>query len=433
MAAKQETKKSTANTEWFVRDRLGMFIHWGTYALAARHEWVKNHERTPTGEYDKYFAHFDPDLFNPREWARQAKAAGMKYFVITAKHHEGFCLWNTKYTDYKAPNTPYGRDLLKPVIEAFRDEGLRVGLYYSLLDWHHPDFTVDRHHPMRDNPEERKKNAQRRMPRYAAYMRNQVRELLTKYGKIDVVWFDFSYPGEDGKGHADWESEKLYALIRQLQPEIMVDNRLDLAYAGDFVTPEQFQPAAPLVDKDGKPAVWEACQTLSGSWGYHRDECTWKSTDLLIRMLVDGVSKGGNLLLNVGPTARGELDYRARERLEGIGRWMRVNSRSIYGCGPAPAEFTPPADCRFTYNPQTRRLYLHAFAWPFKDIFCPGLPPERVAYAQFLHDASEVFFRPVPEASWNALGNHLPKNLCAFHVPIIKPPVDVPVIEIFLK
>jgi alpha-L-fucosidase len=426
-------KKSTANTKWFVHDRFGMFIHWGAYALAARHEWVKHKEKTSTADYQKYFDHFDPDLFDPRVWARLAKQAGMKYFVITAKHHEGFCLWDSKHTDYKATNTPCGRDLLGPTVEAFRAEGLKVGFYYSLLDWHHPDFTVDRFHPMRENAAERAKNAQRRMPRYAAYMRNQVRELLTKYGKIDVIWYDFSYPGEDGKGCADWESEALYALTRKLQPEIMVDNRLDLEGSGDFVTPEQFQPMQALVGKDGKPVVWEACQTFSGSWGYYRDEQTWKSVDQLVRMLVDGVSKNGNLLLNVGPTARGEFDDRARERLEGMGRWMHANSRSIYGCGPAPAEFTAPADCRLTYNPQTNRLYLHVFAWPFRDIYFPGLPKERVAYAQFLHDASEVFCKPVSDAAAGGAKGSGNARLCAFQVPVVKPPVDVPVIEIFLK
>jgi len=356
----------------------------------------------------------------------------MKYFVITAKHHEGFCLWDTKHTDYKATNTPWGRDLLAPVIEAFRAEGLKVGLYYSLIDWHHPDFTVDRFHPMRDDKGERAKNAGRDMKRYAAYMRSQVEELLTKFGKIDIIWYDFSYPGEDGKGRADWESEALYELTRKLQPDILIDNRLDLPDSGDFVTPEQFQPAGPMLDAQGNPQVWEACQTFSGSWGYHRDESSWKSVDLLIRMLVDGVSKGGNLLLNVGPTARGEFDYRARERLEGMGEWMRRNGRSIYGCGAAPKEFAAPADCRYTYNPKTNRLYLHVFAWPFKDIYCPGLKG-KVEYAQFLHDASEVQIGDVAEASWAGMADHAGQTPAAVHVPIIKPNVEVPVVELFLK
>jgi alpha-L-fucosidase len=426
MAAKQH-----GDTSWFVKDRFGMFIHWGTYSAAARHEWVKSHEQIPQSKYQQYFDHFDPDLYDPREWARMAKAAGMKYFVVTTKHHEGFCLWDTKYTDYKAPNAPCGKDLLTPMVEAFRAEGLKVGFYYSLIDWHHPDFTVsDKFHPLRNDAEERAKDPRRTMKRYAEYMRNQVTELLTQFGQIDILWFDFSYPGEEGKGHDDWESEKLYALVRKLQPHVVIDNRLDLPDVGDFVTPEQFQPAEGLKDKDGKPAVWEACQTFSGSWGYHRDELSWKSVDQLLWMLIDGVSKGGNLLLNVGPTARGEFDYRAKERLAGMGEWMRVNGRSIYGCGQAPKEFATPSDCRYTYSPQTNRLYLHVMAWPFKDIYCPGLR-DRVEYAQFLHDASEVQLSIPKEATWSGMGGH--ESPIAVNLPVVKPNVAVPVVELFLK
>jgi len=415
---------------WFTQDRFGMFIHWGTYTLAARHEWVKNKERIPDSEYRKYFELFDPDLYDPTEWARMARKAGMKYFVITTKHHEGFCLWDSAYTDYKAPNTPYGKDLLTPMVDAFRAEGLKVGFYYSLIDWHHPDFTVDKRHPMRDNADERAKNDQRDMRRYAEYMRNQVRELLTQFGAIDILWFDFSYPGEDGKGRDDWESEKLYDMVRELQPHVMIDNRLDLPGSGDFITPEQFQPASGLTDENGKPAVWEACQTFSGSWGYHRDEMSWKSVDQLLWMLIDGVSKGGNLLLNVGPTARGEFDYRARERLEGMGRWMHYHSRAIYGCRPAPDDIPTPPDCRYTYNPATNRLYLHILAWPFKSIYCPGLA-DRVEYAQFLHDASEVRLSVPREATWESMENH--PTPVSVNIPTVKPNVDVPVVEFFLK
>jgi alpha-L-fucosidase len=426
------TERSSGRTGWFTDARFGMFIHWGTYALAARHEWVKNHEQIDELKYRKYFDHFCPDLFDPKEWARIARDAGMKYFVITAKHHEGFCLWDTSCTDYKAGNTPFGKDLLRPVIEAFREEGLRIGIYYSLLDWHHPDFTVDTNHPMRNNNEERTKNKSREMKRYAEYMRNQVTELLTNYGPIDIIWFDFSYPGPDGKGCDDWESKKLFDLVRKLQPSIMINNRLDLlTVSGDFVTPEQFQPAAPMVDQNGNPVVWEACQTFSNSWGYHRDELTWKPVDTLLRMLIDGVSKNGNMLLNVGPTARGEFDYRARERLEGIGRWMKYHSRSIYGCGAAPKEFIAPADCRYTLNARTNRLYLHLFAWPFKHVFCPGLEG-KIEYAQFLHDASEVVAGRPPELSWPGTGaSREPPPV--LNVPLVKPNTEIPVIEIFLK
>jgi alpha-L-fucosidase len=316
------------------------------------------------------------------------------------------------------------------MVEAFRQEGLKVGFYYSLIDWHHPDFTVDRHHPMRNNDKERSRNSQRDMKRYTRYMRDQVRELLTGFGPIDIMWFDFSYPGEDGKGRDDWESRKLYDLVRELQPNVIIDNRLDLPDAGDFVTPEQFQPAAGLTDSKGNPVVWEACQTFSGSWGYHRDETTWKNVGQLLRMLIDGVSKGGNLLLNVGPTGRGEFDSRALDRLRGMGEWMRRNGRSIYGCGTAPGDLQAPTDCRYTYNPQTNRLYLHVFAWPFKTIYCPGLA-DRIEYAQFLHDASEVRIGEVEEAAWSGMSSTV--NPLAIHVPVVKPNVEVPVIELFLR
>ncbi len=425
-------KQMKGDSRWFVRDRFGMFIHWGLYAMAARHEWVKKREQICDADYEVYFKHFDPDLYDPREWARLARKAGMKYFVVTAKHHEGFCLWNSKYTGYKSTKTPYGKDLLAPMVKAFREEGLRVGFYYSLLDWHHPDFTVDSCHPMQHNQAERAKNSKRDVRKYAAYMRNQVRELLTGFGQIDLLWFDFSYPGEDGKGHLEWESEKLIKLVRKLQPDILVDNRLDLPGVGDFITPEQWQPPAGMTDEKGKPVVWEACQTFSGSWGYHRDEMTWKSVPQLLGMLIDGVSKDGNLLLNVGPTARGEFDYRARERLEGIGEWMRRHSRSIYGCGPAPDGLEPPPDCRYTYNPATRRLYLHVLAWPFGTIYCPGLEG-RFEYAQFLHDGSEVRFSAPGEAAWAGLGSDKFKKMMAFNLPVVKPHTEVPVIEIFMK
>ena len=420
------------DSRWFVHDRFGMFIHWGLYAMPARHEWIRSREEISIADYQKHFEHFDPDLFDPKEWARMAKLAGMQYFVITTKHHDGFCMWPTEHTDYCITNTPYQKDLLRMTVDAFRAEGIKVGFYYSLIDWHHPEFTIDRIHPMRNNAEERARNPFRDMRKYAEYMRKQVFELCTQYGKIDLFWFDFSYPGEDGKGHKDWESEELYAIVQELQPHALVDNRLDLPDVGDFVTPEQFQPAGGLRGADGKPVVWEACQTFSGSWGYYRDEHDWKSIDLLVRMLVDGVSKGGNLLLNVGPTARGLFDQRATDRLQGIGEWMRLHNKSIYGCGPMPEGLTQPTDCRYTYNPQTNRLYLHIFAWPFRDIYCPGLG-DKVAYAQFLHDGSEVRFGDVHEASWSGMAGYTDQTPLAFQVPILKPDVAVPVIEIFLK
>ncbi|MDA1044815.1 MAG: alpha-L-fucosidase, partial [Verrucomicrobia bacterium] len=323
MASKKTSNKTSnkiakADTKWFAEDRFGMFIHWGLYALPARHEWVKHVERITNENYQKYFDHFNPDLYKPEAWARAAREAGMKYFVITTKHHDGFCLWDSKHTDYKATKTPFGKDLIKPMLKAFRAEGLRVGFYHSLIDWHHPEFPVDRVHPQRDDAAFRKKEKHRDVRKYAKYLHAQTRELLTQFGKIDILWYDFSYPGEDGKGRDDWQSEKLLKMVRKLQPGIIVNNRLDLPGRPDVATPEQYVPDACICDDTGKPVLWEGCQTLSGSWGYHRDESTWKSGPMLVRMLVEHVSKGGNLLLNVGPTGRGELDYRALESLQQI-------------------------------------------------------------------------------------------------------------------
>lgn len=417
---------------WFVKDRFGMFIHWGLYAQAARHEWVKKNERIKDEDYQKYFETFDPDLYDPREWARLAKQAGMKYFVITTKHHEGFCLWDSAYTDYKATNTAANRDLLREMVDAFRAEGLKVGFYYSLIDWHHDQFPVDRIHPQSEDAGFREKTKDRNVKKYAKYMRNQVEELLTQFGRIDILWFDFSYPGEDGKGRNDWESEKLIKMIRKLQPDILVDNRLDLPGVGDFITPEQYQPKEGMKDADGNPAVWEACQTFSGSWGYHRDELTWKTVDQVLRMLVDGVSKGGNMLMNVGPTGRGEIDYRARACLEGIGKWMHYNGRSIYNCGAAPAGLVAPPDCRYTYNPETNRLYLHLFAWPFRAVHLEGMAG-KVKYAQFLHDASEVKFRDASADVHAGLNQKSGPGELTLNLPVVKPAIEIPTIELFLK
>ena len=423
---------TAGDTSWFVHDRFGLFIHWGIYSAAARHEWVKNYERIPDEEYQKYFDHFDPDLYDPNVWAQEARNAGMKYFVVTSKHHDGFCLWDSAYTDYKAPNTPARRDLLYPMVDAFRAQGLKVGFYHSLIDWHHPEFPVDGLHPMRDDLEYREANQDRDIARYREYLHNQTRELLTQFGKVDIMWFDFSYSQRDwgwsrGKGKEDWDSERLMAMTRELQPGIIVNDRLEIG--GDVRTPEQYQPRGWLT-VDGKPVVWEACQTFSGSWGYHRDNLDWKPVDMLVRMLVDTVSKGGNLLLNVGPNARGEFEPRAIERLRGIGEWMRLHSRSIYGC--TASDFVPPPDCRYTQN--GNRLYLHLFAWPFKHVHLDGLA-DRVEYAQLLNDASEIkMLRIDPhQQAQNTTVGGVGANTLTLELPVQKPPVAVPVIELFLK
>ncbi|MGN0742446.1 MAG: alpha-L-fucosidase [Candidatus Fimadaptatus sp.] len=433
------TRKTPGDTAWFTRDRFGMFIHWGLYSMPARHEWIKTREMIPEEKYDKYFKYFDPDLFDAREWARQAKAAGMKYAVLTTKHHEGFCMFDSQYTDYKCTNTPAGRDLVREYVDAFRAEGLHVGFYYSLIDWHHPDFPIDMLHPRREDPDAYEQSKDRDMHKYAEYMRNQVTELLTNYGKIDILWFDFSYSKNNGtgdkawmkgKGKDDWEAEELIATARRLQPDIIIDNRTELEQ--DLWTPEQFQPTSWVRHKEtGELVTWEACQTFSGSWGYYRDEQTWKSPEMLIRMLVNTVALGGNLLMNVGPTSRGEFDYRAQDALKVYADWMHGNSRAIYNCTMAEPEFVAPADCRYTQSVDGKRLYLHLFAYPFAHIALNGLAG-KVDYAQFLHDGSEVKFTEgkVDHFSAEAIAN--PDQLI-LELPPVKPNVIVPVIELFLK
>ena len=432
-----QVRKTPGDTAWFRHDRFGMFIHWGLYALPARHEWVKTREKITDEDYDRYFWHFDPDLFDAHEWARQAKAAGMKYAVLTTKHHEGFCMFDSKYTDYKCTNTPAGRDLVQEYVDAFRAEGLKVGFYYSLIDWHHPDFPIDPIHPRRDDDNVQELNKGRDMHRYAEYMRNQVTELLTNYGKIDIMWFDFSYPDNNppdkpwlkGKGKDDWEAEELIALTRRLQPDIIIDNRAGIEQ--DLWTPEQYQPQSWLRDKNGELVTWEACQTFSGSWGYYRDETSWKSPEMLIQMLIQTVSLGGNLLMNVGPTARGCFDYRAQNALQVYADWMKFNSRSIYGCTMAEPEFSAPNGCRLTQSEDGKRLYVHLFQYPYAFLELPGFGG-KVEYAQFLHDASEIRFTENKSDHFSE-GRTEGEGLLVLNLPVIKPPVVVPVIELFLR
>jgi alpha-L-fucosidase len=424
----EETEaQKTLRMKWWTDARFGMFIHWGLYALPARHEWVKNMERMTNGQYQKYFESFDPDLYNPKEWARMAKEAGMKYVVLTAKHHEGFCLWDSKFTDYKSTNTPLGKDIIREYVEAFRAEGLKVGFYYSLIDWHHPDYTIDRNHPQRQDYDTAyaRLNKGRDMIKYREYIKNQVRELLTNYGEISIIWFDFSFPGKNGKGRKDWDSENLLKLARSLQPGIIVDDRLDLKDVEggwDFTTPEQYK-VTKWPEVNGKRVPWETCQTFSGSWGYYRDETSWKSPAQLLELLIESVSKGGNLLLNVGPTARGAFDNRAQERLKAMGEWMKFNGRSVYNCTEAPDDFTAPPNTLLTYNPVTKRLYVHLLAYPMGSLTL-GNMADKVKYIQFLHDASEIKYSSESNENQNSI---------TLQLPVLKPQVEIPVLEVYLK
>ena len=438
------TKKTIGDTAWFTHDRFGMFIHFGLYALPARHEWLQTREEISEEDYRRYFEHFNPDLIDPKDWARQAKAAGMKYVVFTTKHHEGFCLYDSQYTDFKVTNTPYGKDLLREVVDAFRAEGLRIGFYYSLLDWHHPDFTVDILHPDRNRPEKIADNKNRDMRRYAKYMRDQVTELLTNYGEIDILWFDFSYTDERnfksfthhpdllGKGKEDWEAEELIKTARALRPNIIIDNRTQIEQ--DLFTPEQFQTTQWITHPEtGEKVVWEACQTFSGSWGYYRDETSWKSPEMLLSMLIRSVSLGGNLLMNVGPTARGYFDYRAEAALKVYADWMKYNSRSIYGCTMAEPEFKAPQGCLLTQSEDGKRLYIHLLEYPYRFMTMDHLAG-KIRYAQFLHDASEIHFSEQMPYQFNHNGKGIDQTeAVAFKIPQHRPNCLIPVIEVFLK
>lgn len=382
--------------EWFQKARFGMFIHWGLYAIPARGEWVRSVEEMPEEEYLPFFDEFNPIDYEPRKWARVAKEAGMKYAVMTAKHHDGFCLFDSKLTDFKSTNTKAKKDLIAEFLEAFRAEGLKVGLYYSLLDWHHPDYPHygDPKHPMRNC--EAEKNVERDFDRYLDYMHGQIRELCTGYGKLDLMWFDFSYGNLRGEA---WRATELMEMIRTYQPDVIIDNRLEVsgegfgsiateyptAYSGDFVSPEQIIPPNGLKSESGRDLVWEACITMNNNWGYHATDKNFKPISTIIRKLVECVSKNGNMLLNVGPDARGNIPEEACRILAELGRWMKLNSAAIYGC--RSSGLPKPENGRITRN--GNKLYYHVTENAIGSVPLYGIPKNKVKRIRLLYDGSE--------------------------------------------
>ena len=424
---------------WYTDARFGMFIHWGLYAIPARGEWVRSVERIPKEAYMTYFEEFDPVDYDPKQWAKAAKEAGMKYMVLTAKHHDGFCLFDSQYTDFKSTNTKCGRDLVREFLDAARGEGLKVGLYYSLLDWYHPDYPHygDLHHPMRDNPAYT--NEGRDFNRYLTYLHNQVRELCTNYGKLDILWFDFSYENENAVMRGEtWKATQLVEMVRQLQPEIIIDNRLEVSgegfgslwegnptpYHGDFVSPEQIIPPEGIQDKQGRDLVWEACVTMNNNWGYCQNDHFFKPAPMLIKKLVECVSKGGNLLLNVGPDARGNIPPQSLEILRQIGAWMKDNSPSIYGCGKAG--MAKPDTGRITRK--GNKLYYHLFENTIGPMPLAGLKREQIDHVRLLATGGEV---PLSN-SW--MSSNYPEIVFADLGldPVLPDPVDT-VLEVTLK
>ncbi len=364
---------------WWREARFGLFIHWGLYAIPAGEwkgkteygEWIRTSAEIPLEEYDKFVQHFNPGRFDADQWVRLAKEAGMKYIVITSKHHDGFCLFNSRYTDFDVMSTPFKRDILDELAQACRKHGLKMCWYHSIMDWHHPDYL-----PRREWENDRSTEGAN-FDRYVQHMKDQICELLTKYGDIGVLWFD-------GEWESTWNTtygRDLYEFVRKLQPNIIVNNRVGAGrsgmegltkegeFGGDFGTPEQQIPATGLPGVD-----WETCMTMNDHWGYNKHDQHWKSTRELLQMLADIASKGGNYLLNVGPTSEGVFPQASIERLKEIGQWMNVNGESIHGTEASPFKNLAWGRCTRKTLPGGTRLYLHVFDWPASgQLIIPGI------------------------------------------------------------
>jgi len=338
------TPEQIRRMEWWHAAKFGMFIHFGLYSQHARHEWAMEDEAIPIGEYTPLAQQFNPKPGSQRAWAKLAKAAGMKYMVMTTKHHEGFCNFDTKLTDYCATKQGPKRDLVREYVEAARAEGLRVGFYYSLMDWHHPDGAR-----CATDPEARK--------RFVAYTHGLIRELMTNYGKIDVLWYDVSWP----LNREGWESDKMDAMVRQLQPDIIVNNRNQMP--GDFSTPEQ----KIVAETNGR--AWESCMTLNDSWGYQRADDNWKSSKTIVRNLISCARDGGNYLLNIGPRGDGSIPEESVQVLTEVGHWMATSGDTIYKsdlCQPRRSNYA-------SYTRTGNTLYMHVHFWPGTDVAISGL------------------------------------------------------------
>jgi alpha-L-fucosidase len=371
-------KQHDARMKWWREARFGMFIHWGLYSemagnwagkpISGAGEWAMNELQIPLSQYAKLVPSFNPEQFDAEAWVKVAKAAGMKYIVITSKHHEGFGMYRSALTDWCIKSTPFQRDPLKELAAACRKEGLKFCLYHSIMDWHSPLYAprkpwddIDTKAPDFDA--------------YDAYMKGQLKELLTGYGPIGLLWFD-------GNWEDTWTYERgvdLYRYVRGLQPNTIVNNRVGTGQkllpgqrpVGDYMTPEQTIPANGF----GAGVDWETCMTMNDTWGFKKDDENWKSTRTLIHNLVDCASKGGNYLLNVGPTGEGLIPAASVERLQEIGRWMDVNGPAIYDTAAGPfSRQLPWGRCTSKASGNTTTLYLHVFDWPANgELLAPGL------------------------------------------------------------
>ena len=339
-----EEKDRIRRMKWWHQAKFGMFIHWGLYSLIGRHEWAMENEGIPVAEYEKLAKKFNPKPNAARDWAKLAKRAGMKYMVMTTKHHEGFCLFDTKLTDYCASKQACGRDLVAEYVNAAREQGLRIGFYYSLMDWHHPDGAKCA------NDESARK-------RFVKYIHGQVRELMTNYGKIDILWYDVNWPLTPEQ----WEAAEMNRMVRELQPDIIINNRTGLPE--DFSTPEQHVRGEP----EGR--AWEACMTMNDSWGYHKADDAWKTPKRILRNLITCARDGGNYLLNIGPKPDGSVPEESVRILNTIGGWMDKYGHTIYGAERCNVKRS--AFANFTRKGNT--LYVHVHFWPGQEWAIGGL------------------------------------------------------------
>jgi len=363
------TEQQEERLKWFTDAKFGMFIHWGAYAIPARCEWIMCIERVPVEEYEKWADAFNPRFFDARAWAETAKRAGMKYMVLTTKHHDGFCLFDTETTDYSTVKRGAKRDFVAEYVEACREAGMKIGFYFSLLDWHHPDWQA--HCTLGDQETWSGLMPDDAMRRYVEYHHEQVRELCTNYGKIDVMWYDGCWYSADVM-----QSEKLNAMVRELQPHIIINNRANLP--ADFDTPEQqIIPSEP-----GR--AWESCMTMNDHWGAFPEDQHWKSVKDLVLTLTKTTCGGGNLLLNVGPRADGTFPPESVERLEKMGEWLSVNGEAFYGTEPGPDWLVSHARTQ-----KGGTVYLHLpYWWGEELVIFPG--GRRILSAKLLADGREL-------------------------------------------
>ena len=338
--------------QWFRQAKFGMFIHWGVYALLGKGEWIRNVGKIPDEEYAELPPKFNPENFDPDAWADLAVRAGMKYMVVTTKHHDGFCMFDAHNTDWQVTKTPYGKDVMTELVESFETKGVKVGFYYSIMDWHHDDYLPRLQWEADVRPAEGHD-----VMDYVRYMREHIGQLMTEYRPAPfVLWYDGGWVNKP----EELEGAETNAEARRLKPDILINDRHFTKE--DLVTPEQRIPPTGILDENGEPAMWEACITMTSHWwGYDEHETVYKTEEFLIRMLVDIVSKGGNLLLNIGPKPDGTIQKEFVERLEAIGRWMDKYSDAIYDTTASPFNLLPFYG-RVTCKDD--KLYVHVFEWP---------------------------------------------------------------------